>query len=64
MSGGDAPIRATDAYFAVYCMAMRTGRVRSAAEIAGLIEAAGFVDARPRKTTRPFITGLVTARKS
>jgi demethylspheroidene O-methyltransferase len=64
MSGGQTPIRATDAYFAVYCMAMRTGRVRSAAEIAELLEGAGFVSVRPHRTARPFITGLVTARKS
>jgi demethylspheroidene O-methyltransferase len=45
-------------------MAMRTGRVRSAAEIAELLEGAGFVSVRPHRTARPFITGLVTARKS
>lgn len=64
MSGGDRPQRSTDAYFAVYCMAMRTGRVRSAAEIAKLLTGAGFSDARPVRTARPFITGVVTARKS
>jgi demethylspheroidene O-methyltransferase len=63
MSGGQTPIRATDAYFAVYCMAMRTGRVRSAEEISDLLHAAGFVSVKPRQTARPFITGLVTARK-
>ena len=41
MSGGARPERAGDAYFALYCMAMRTGRVRSAAEIAGLLRQAG-----------------------
>jgi demethylspheroidene O-methyltransferase len=63
MSGGDAPNRAGDAYFAVYCMAMRTGRVRSAEEIASMLKEAGFSDATPVKTARPFITSLVTARK-
>jgi demethylspheroidene O-methyltransferase len=63
MSGGDAPTRAGDAYFAVYCMAMRTGRVRSAEEIVQLLAEAGFADARTVRTARPFITGLVTARK-
>jgi demethylspheroidene O-methyltransferase len=64
MSGGDRPMRSTDAYFAVYCMAMRTGRVRSAGEIANLLTEAGFLDVRPVKTSRPFITGVVTARKA
>lgn len=63
MSGGESPNRAGDAYFAIYCLAMRTGRVRSAGEIAGLLSEAGFTDVKPRKTARPFITGLVTARK-
>ncbi|MFW5655006.1 MAG: methyltransferase [Roseicyclus sp.] len=63
MSGGARPIRSTDAYFAVYCMAMRTGRVRSAQEIADLLSAAGFVAVRTHRTARPFITGLVTAWK-
>jgi demethylspheroidene O-methyltransferase len=63
MSGGDRPNRATDAYFAVYCMAMRTGRVRSAAEIAQLLEAAGFKNAVSVTTRRPFVTSVVVARK-
>ena len=64
MSGGSRPMRSTDAYFAVYCMAMRTGRVRSAEEIANLLIEAGFSDVTPVKTARPFITSVVTARKS
>ncbi|MBY6201581.1 methyltransferase domain-containing protein [Maritalea mobilis] len=63
MSGGAQPERAGDAYFAIYCMAMRTGRARSAQEIAQLLEDAGFSEAKPHRTSRPFITGLVTARK-
>jgi demethylspheroidene O-methyltransferase len=64
MSGGARPMRSTDAYFAVYCMAMRTGRVRSAEDIANLLTEAGFSDVSPVRTARPFITGVVTARKS
>jgi demethylspheroidene O-methyltransferase len=64
MSGGTRPMRSTDAYFAVYCMAMRTGRVRSADEIAKLLTEAGFSDAAQVRTSRPFITSVVTARKS
>lgn len=64
MSGGARPTRSTDAYFAVYCMAMRTGRVRSAEDIANLLEEVGFSTVAPVKTARPFITSVVTARKS
>jgi demethylspheroidene O-methyltransferase len=63
MSGGDRPDRAGDAYFGLYCLAMGTGRARSAAEIAAHLEAAGFTDIRHRKTARPFITSVVEARK-
>lgn len=63
MSGGQRPMRSTDAYFAVYCMAMRTGRVRSAEDIANLLTEAGFSGAASVRTSRPFITGVVTAQK-
>lgn len=63
MSGGDRPARAGDAYFAIYTMAMRTGRARSAAEIGALAADAGFTAIRPVRTSRPFITSVVTARK-
>ena len=64
MSGGARPNRAGDAYFGIYCMAMQTGRARSAAEIANHMEAAGFADITPVKTSRPFVTGVVHARKA
>ena len=64
MSGGAKPQRAGDAYFGLYCMAMGTGRARSADEIAQHLEAAGFTDIQPRKTARPFITSVVEARKA
>jgi demethylspheroidene O-methyltransferase len=63
MSGGAKPTRAGDAYFGIYCMAMGTGRARSADEIAALLSDTGFGEVRIRKTARPFITGLVEARK-
>ncbi len=63
MAGGRHPTRAGDAYFGLYCMAMRTGRARSAEEIANLLKEAGFSEVRIRKTSRPFITGVVEARK-
>lgn len=63
MSGGTAPDRATDVYFAFYTAAMQTGRTRSAAEITALLSAAGFVAPRSIPGTRPFVTSAVTARK-
>jgi demethylspheroidene O-methyltransferase len=63
MSGGDRPDPATDVYFAFYCAAMRTGRTRSAAEIAVLLENAGFVQIAPRPGPRPFVTSTIVARR-
>lgn len=63
MTGGDTPQRAGDAYFALYCMAMRTGRARSQAEIGALLQEAGFADLRMPKARRPFITSVVEAVK-
>lgn len=61
MSGGDRPDRAGDGYFALYCMAMRTGRVRSAREISALLARAGFRDVRSLTPRRAYVTGIVTA---
>jgi demethylspheroidene O-methyltransferase len=63
MSGGDRPDRAGDAYFGLYCMAMGTGRARSAAEISGHLATAGFAQIKHKPTARPFITSVVEARK-
>ncbi len=63
MTGGDTPSRAGDAYFAIYCMAMRTGRARSAAQISALLEAAGFTQIDTPRVRRPFITSVVTGVK-
>ncbi len=63
MAGHAAPQRAGDAYFAIYTLAMRTGRARTSHEIAALLDATGFVRvARPR-SRRPFITSVVTAHR-
>jgi demethylspheroidene O-methyltransferase len=63
MSGGDRPDPATDVYFAIYTLAMRTGRTRSAAEIAKVLGAVGFQGLRVRPGDRPFVTSAVTAIK-
>jgi demethylspheroidene O-methyltransferase len=63
MSGGARPRRFGDGYFSFYTMAMRTGTVRSPEAIADLLTAAGFDRVRHPSTLRPFVTGVVTARK-
>ena len=64
MAGGAAPSRAGDAYFAVYTLAMQTGRTRSAEEIGQALSAAGFGEVKPLRTVRPFVTSVVTAQKT
>lgn len=61
MSGGDTPNRATDVYFAVYTLAMQTGRTRTATEIAAMLAASGFENITKTWGYRPFITSVVTA---
>jgi demethylspheroidene O-methyltransferase len=63
MTGGNAPQRAGDAYFALYCMAMRTGRARSQDEISRLLEQAGFAQIQSPSACRPFITSVVMGVK-
>ncbi len=63
MSGGDRPDRATDTYFALYTLAMGTGRTRSADRIAELLRGAGFTGIRGHRTHRAFVTGVVSAVK-
>ena len=64
MSGGVRPDAATDVYFSFYCMAMQTGRTRSAAAISALLAAAGFVEIVARPGPRPFVTSVVTAKRA
>jgi demethylspheroidene O-methyltransferase len=63
MAGGDRPERAGDAYFALYTMAMGTGRARSPATLGGMLGAAGFGSVRDRGTTRPYVTHVMDARR-
>ncbi len=62
MSGGTRPDPATDVYFAVYTLAMGTGRTRSATEITALLHAAGFEHVSKAKSLRPFVTSVLDAR--
>ena len=61
MTGSKQAERAGDAYFALYCMAMRTGRARSATEIAALLAEAGFAQVKMHRPRRAFVTSVVTA---
>lgn len=63
MSGGARPKRAGDAYFALYTMAMGTGKARSAQQIAQMCRAAGFGAIRMPTARRPFVTSCVIATK-
>ena len=64
MAGGSrSPNRAGDAYFALYCMAMQTGRARTPAQIASLLSAAGFARPCVHPARRAYITQVVTAVK-
>ncbi|WP_373634971.1 methyltransferase [Yoonia sp. SS1-5] len=59
MTGGASPQKAGDAYFALYCLAMRTGKARSPAEIAALMAQAGFAQISAPRSRRPFITTVL-----
>jgi demethylspheroidene O-methyltransferase len=63
MSGGASPDPITDVYFAFYTLAMRTGRTRSAAEIARICKTAGFNQVATPKPRRGYVTSVVTAVK-
>lgn len=63
MLGQKQPERAGDAYFALYTMAMRTGKTRSAGEIAKLCADLGFKELKIHPSPRPFITSCIEARK-
>lgn len=63
MSGGVAPDKATDGYFALYTLAMQTGRTRCADRIAQLLRDAGFDDIAQPRPRRSYVTSVVTAVK-
>ena len=63
MSGGARPEPAGDVYFALYTLAMRTGKTRSIQEISSLCRQAGFEVTKTPKPARPFVTRCLEARK-
>ncbi|MEM8851589.1 MAG: methyltransferase [Pseudomonadota bacterium] len=64
MTGGERPNRSGDVYFRFYCMAMATGTARSALEISNLLQRAGFGGVRCPRSSRPFVTSVVTAARA
>jgi demethylspheroidene O-methyltransferase len=50
-----------EAYFGFYLLAMGTGRARSPAELAGLLQQAGFTAPRLRPTSTPLLVRVMTA---
>lgn len=63
MTGDARPTRAGDVYFALYTMAMTTGRARSPEQIAAALRVAGFTTVVKHKSDRPFVTSCVSAVK-
>ena len=63
MSGGARPEPAGDVYFALYTLAMRTGKTRSIQEISTLCRQAGFEVTQTPKPARPFVTRCLEAYK-
>lgn len=63
MSGGNAPEPAGDVYFALYTLAMQTGKTRSIAEISALCADAGFEVVAAPRPLRPFVTRCLHLRK-
>ena len=52
-----------DAYFGWYLMAMRSGRPRSAGEIAELLGQAGFAGVRVSHTRQPLLVSVLSATR-
>jgi demethylspheroidene O-methyltransferase len=52
-----------DAYFGWYLMAMRSGRPRSAGEIAELLRQAGFAGVRVSHTRQPLLVSVLSATR-
>lgn len=63
MTGGAKPNRSGDVYFALYTLAMTTGKARSAEEISKFLEETGFKSLKISPSARPFVTSCITARK-
>jgi demethylspheroidene O-methyltransferase len=63
MAGAPGAPRMGDAYFGFYLLAMGSGRSRTAADLAALIQAAGFENVQERPTALPVQVGVLIARR-
>ena len=57
-----AAARAMDAYFGFYLRGMGRGRIRSVDEIASLMQRAGFVECRAKRTKVPLIASVLVGK--
>ena len=64
MAGAPGAPRMGDAYFGFYLLAMGSGRSRTAADLAALMQAAGFTDIAEVDTALPIQVGVLRARKA
>lgn len=53
-----------DAYFGFYLLAMGSGRARSGATLAALLQGAGYVQVRELRTRQPLLAGVIEARRA
>lgn len=63
LAGTSGAERMGDAYFGLYLWAMGSGRPRTAAELAGMMERAGFRRVQQRATRIPLQTSLLVAER-
>ncbi len=63
MAGAPGAEPMGDAYFGFYLLAMGRGRPRTMAEIAQLLNAAGFEAGREAKTCKPLVVSVFVARR-
>lgn len=64
MAGDQRAERAGDAYFAIYTLAMGTGKTRKPSEVADLMRDAGFRKVSHHRTYRPFVTSVLSGVKA
>ncbi len=63
MLGQGAPNRWGDTYFAIYTMAMNTGKTRSATEITDIMRKIGFSEIKIHRSKRPYVTQVIECWK-
>jgi len=59
----NSPNRWGDTYFAVYTMAMNTGKTRSAIKIAEIMKEIGFSNIKIHRSKRPYVTQVIECSK-